>query len=130
VREIREVLGAEAEGLEFTIDQEMPAVWTDPADPIADRIGAIVREHDPEATVLHTMIPGFTDAKAWSKLGIKCWGFSPVELPEGTKFTQMFHGDDERIPVEGFKWGVRALYQLVEGRAVGDAAREREQAAG
>ncbi len=113
VREIRALLGKDGEDLEIVIDQEMPPVSTDPDDVIAEHIGRIVLAHDPEATVLHTMIPGFTDAKAWSKLGMKCWGFSPVELPEGTKFTAMFHGDDERIPVEGFKWGTRALFDLV-----------------
>ena len=107
------MLGKDGEDLEIVIDQEMPPVSTDPDDVIADHIGRIVRAHDPEATVLHTMIPGFTDAKAWSKLGMKCWGFSPVELPAGTKFTAMFHGDDERIPVEGYKWGTRALFDLV-----------------
>jgi acetylornithine deacetylase/succinyl-diaminopimelate desuccinylase-like protein len=117
VREIRELLGSDAEHLDITIDQEMPAVTTNPDDAISERIAAIIRAHDPDATMLHMLLPGFTDAKAWSQLGMKCWGFSPVDLPEGTKFTQMFHGDDERIPVAGYRWGVRALFDLVAGLA-------------
>lgn len=117
VREIKDLLGADADALEFTIDQEMPAVTTDPDDAISARIEAILKEHDPDATMLHMMLPGFTDAKAWSRLGMKCWGFSPVDLPEGTKFTAMFHGDDERIPEAGYRWGVRALFGLVSGLA-------------
>jgi acetylornithine deacetylase/succinyl-diaminopimelate desuccinylase-like protein len=117
VREIRELLGEDARDIEITIDQELPAVTTDPDDAISARIAAILHAHDPEATMLHTMIPGFTDAKAWSKLGMKCWGFSPVDLPEGAGFTKMFHGDDERIPEAGFRWGVQALYDLVRGMA-------------
>lgn len=117
IREIREALGPDAEGLEITIDQEMPAVSTNPDDPISDRIRALVHAHDPDATMLHMMLPGFTDAKAWSKLGMKCWGFSPVDLPADAKFTQMFHGDDERIPEGGYRWGTRALYELVRGLA-------------
>lgn len=114
VREIRELLGDDAKDLEIVIDQEMPACWTDPNDPISPRIAEILQRRDPGSTVLHTMIPGFTDAKAWSKLGIKCWGFSPVKLPDGVKFTAMFHGDDERIPVEGYRWGLEVLTELVQ----------------
>lgn len=110
VREITDLIGP---GYDITIDQEMPACETDGDDPIGEMIAAILNEHDPGATVIQTMIPGFTDAKAWSMLGMKCWGFSPVDLPEGVNFSAMFHGVDERIPVEGFKWGTRALFQLV-----------------
>jgi len=113
VRELREVLGEEGKDLEIEINQEMPACWTDPEDPISATIGHIIHRHAPGATVLQTMIPGFTDAKAWSKLGIKCWGFSPVQLPEGTKFTAMFHGDNEGIPVAGYQWGLRVLMELI-----------------
>lgn len=118
VREIRELLGKDSEDLEITIDQELPPVTTDPDDAISERIAAILRAHDPEATMLHMLLPGFTDAKAWSKLGMKCWGFSPVELPPDANFTKMFHGDDERIPVAGYRWGVRALFELVAGLSV------------
>ena len=110
VREIETLIGP---SYEITIDQEMPACETPFDDPIADLITAILHEHDPGAAVVHTMIPGFTDAKAWSMLDMKCWGFSPVDLPAGVNFSAMFHGVDERIPVAGFKWGTRALFQLV-----------------
>jgi acetylornithine deacetylase/succinyl-diaminopimelate desuccinylase-like protein len=115
VREIRALLGPAGDDLEIVIDHEMPACVTDPDDPIAARMAEVVRRHDPDAVMIPTMIPGFTDAKAWSTLGIKTWGFSPVDLPAGTKFTAMFHGDDERIPVTGYQWGVQALYELVAG---------------
>ena len=60
-------------------------------------------------------VGGFTDAKAYDRLGMKCWGFSPVRLPPEAKFAQMFHGHNERIPVDGFHFGVRALFDLVSG---------------
>lgn len=111
VQEIEALIGP---GYSIVIDQEMPACSTDGEDPIGTVIGDILQEHDPEAVVLQTMIPGFTDAKAWSMLGMKCWGFSPVELPEGVDFAAMFHGVDERIPVDGFRWGTRALFSLIQ----------------
>lgn len=112
VSEVRELIG---DGFDIEIDREMPATSTDPDDPLFERIRQVVRRHDPEGIVVPTLIPGFTDAKAWSQLGIKCFGFSPVRLPEGMRFAQMFHGPDERIPVEGFRWGMKVLFDLVAG---------------
>ena len=42
-----------------------------------------------------------------------CYGFSPVRLGPELDFTSMYHGHDERIPVDGFRWGQRVLYELV-----------------
>jgi len=110
VREIEALIGP---GYAITIDRELKAVEGDPDDPIVDRIRAVLSRHDPEGIVVPTMIPGFTDAKAYDQLGMKCWGFSPVRLPPDLKFAQMFHGHNERIPVEGFHFGVRVLFELV-----------------
>lgn len=112
VGEVRALIGPD---YDIEVDREMPATSTDPDDPLFERIGEVVRRHDPEGIVVPTLIPGFTDAKAWSQLGVKCFGFSPVRLPEDVKFAQMFHGVDERIPVDGFRWGLKALVDLVAG---------------
>jgi acetylornithine deacetylase/succinyl-diaminopimelate desuccinylase-like protein len=110
VREIRAVIG---DDYEIRVDRTMPATETAWEDPIAQRITEVIARHDPEGIVVRTMIPGFTDAKAYSQLGTKCWGFSPVQLPPGISFSAMFHGNDERIPIDGFRWGLRALGDLV-----------------
>jgi acetylornithine deacetylase/succinyl-diaminopimelate desuccinylase-like protein len=112
VREVRDLIGPD---YDIEIDREMPATATDPDDPLFERIRQVIRRHDPEGIVVPTLIPGFTDAKAWSQLGVKCFGFSPVRLPEEVRFAQMFHGVDERIPVDGFEWGLKALFDLVAG---------------
>ncbi|MEE2829462.1 MAG: M20/M25/M40 family metallo-hydrolase [Myxococcota bacterium] len=112
VREIEALIG---EGYAYTIDRELPAIEGDPDDPMGERIREVLARHDPEGIPIPTMIPGFTDAKAYDRLGMKCWGFSPVRLPPGVNFAQMFHGHNERIPVDGFHFGVRALFDLVTG---------------
>ena len=61
------------------------------------------------------MIPGFTDSFAYARLGATCYGFSPVKLGKDLNFTRMYHGHNERIPVHGYLWGQRVLYELVEG---------------
>ena len=65
------------------------------------------------------MIPGFTDAKAYQKLGTKYYGFSPVrfEADDGISFAALYHGKDERIPEAGLRWGLRTLYDAVVGFA-------------
>ena len=111
VREIRAVVGKE---IEVRVDRKMPAVETPVASPLFDAIVAVLAEHHPGAVALPSMAPGFTDAKSWSSLGARCYGFCPVRFPEdGPRFGDLFHGQDERIPVDGLKWGVRVLYDLV-----------------
>ena len=57
----------------------------------------------------------FTDATAYARLGAKCYGFAPIrfEPDAGVSFSRMYHGDDERAPVDGLKWGLRVLFDAV-----------------
>jgi acetylornithine deacetylase/succinyl-diaminopimelate desuccinylase-like protein len=70
--------------------------------------GALLRE-DPQAKVVPYCMFGGTDAKWFSKLGIRCFGFSPLRLPPNMDFSGMFHGIDERVPLDGLRFGVRVL---------------------
>jgi acetylornithine deacetylase/succinyl-diaminopimelate desuccinylase-like protein len=56
---------------------------------------------------------GGTDAKSFSTLGIRCFGFSPLRLPPELNFMALFHGIDERVPVEALRFGVRVLDRLL-----------------
>ena len=51
------------------------------------------------------MIPGATDNKFYAKLGAQCYGFCPVKLDPQTPFGSLYHGNDERLPIEGFTGG-------------------------
>ena len=55
------------------------------------------------------MLSGGTDAKAFAKLGIRCFGFSPLRLPPELDFAALFHGVDERVPVDALRFGTRVL---------------------
>jgi len=59
-------------------------------------------------------LSGGTDAKHFSKLGIRCFGFSPLRLPSELDFSGMFHGVDERVPVASLQFGVRVLDRLLD----------------
>jgi acetylornithine deacetylase/succinyl-diaminopimelate desuccinylase-like protein len=64
---------------------------------------------DPDATVLPYCLSGGTDNKALSRLGITGYGFAPLRLPDHLEFANMFHGIDERVPVESLRFGTRVL---------------------
>ena len=57
---------------------------------------------------------GGTDAKAWSKLGIRCFGFSPLRLPADLDFTALFHGVDERVPIDALEFSARVLDDFLD----------------
>ncbi|MFI6577338.1 M20/M25/M40 family metallo-hydrolase [Nocardiopsis sp. NPDC050513] len=65
--------------------------------------------HDPDAHVVPVCMAGGTDAKVFARLGIDCYGFSPMRLPEGMDYPGLLHGVDERVPLEGLRSGVRVL---------------------
>lgn len=72
-------------------------------------MNAAVLVHDPDGRTVPYMLSGGTDAKAFAKLGIRCFGFAPLRLPPELDFAALFHGVDERVPVESLRFGVRVL---------------------
>ncbi|HEY5988670.1 MAG TPA: M20/M25/M40 family metallo-hydrolase [Streptosporangiaceae bacterium] len=64
---------------------------------------------DPAARVVPYCMSGGTDAKSFSRLGIRCFGFAPLRLPADLDFFGMFHGVDERVTVEALRFGTRVL---------------------
>ncbi|MFJ9712991.1 M20/M25/M40 family metallo-hydrolase [Streptomyces sp. NPDC101234] len=77
--------------------------------PTYARMRAAVEEFAPEGHVVPYCMSGGTDAKQFSRLGITGYGFAPLRLPEGLDYQAMFHGVDERVPVEALHFGVRVL---------------------
>jgi len=71
-------------------------------------------KHDKRAIPVPYVIPGYTDAAYWSTLGIKCYGFAPVKLEKDIPFSSLFHGHDERIPVEGFLFGLHVMWDVIQ----------------
>lgn len=68
-----------------------------------------LKRHDPDATVVPYFLSAGTDAKALSRLGIAGYGFSPLRLPATLDFPGMFHGVDERVPLESLVFGRKVL---------------------
>lgn len=74
---------------------------------------ALIKE-DPVAIPVPYVMSGGTDNKALADLGIIGYGFSPLKLDENFNFMAMFHGVDERVPVEGLVFGARVLKDFLE----------------
>ncbi|MER5777957.1 M20/M25/M40 family metallo-hydrolase [Streptomyces sp. NPDC002039] len=81
--------------------------------PVDGRTFGILREavehFDPEGRVVPFCMAGGTDAKQFSRLGITGYGYSPLKLPPGFDYWSLFHGVDERVPVDALHFGVRVL---------------------
>lgn len=76
---------------------------------LVDAMNAAILAHDPQGRTVPYMLSGGTDAKAFSKLGIRCFGFAPLQLPPDLDFAALFHGVDERVPVDALLFGTRVL---------------------
>ncbi|MFH7596170.1 M20/M25/M40 family metallo-hydrolase [Streptomyces racemochromogenes] len=81
--------------------------------PVDGRTYAVLREavehFDPHGHAVPFCMAGGTDAKQFSRLGITGYGYSPLKLPPGFDYWALFHGVDERVPVEALHFGVRVL---------------------
>ncbi|SOC54471.1 M20/M25/M40 family metallo-hydrolase [Ornithinimicrobium cerasi] len=80
---------------------------------LVDSMRRALLKEDPGAHVLPYCLSGGTDNKHLSRLGITGYGFAPLRLPDDLDFVGMFHGVDERVPVDSVRFGTRVLGQLV-----------------
>lgn len=103
---IRQLAG---DGVEITYANHDIALEAPLDGPLIDLMGSVLRDEDPGAHPVPYMISGGTDAKAFSLLGIDCYGFSPLRMPSDLDYWRLFHGVDERVPIEGLQFGVRVL---------------------
>ncbi|MEV0091076.1 M20/M25/M40 family metallo-hydrolase [Streptomyces sp. NPDC050738] len=77
--------------------------------PTFAKLREAVERFAPGAHVVPFCMSGGTDAKQFSRLGITGYGFSPVRMPAGLDYQALFHGVDERVPVDGLHFGVKVL---------------------
>jgi acetylornithine deacetylase/succinyl-diaminopimelate desuccinylase-like protein len=103
---IRSIVGPDIQVETLTRDIALEVNFTGP---LVDAMCAAIIEEDPEGIPVPYLMSGGTDNKALSELGIVGYGFSPLRLPADLDFMALFHGVDERVPVESLHFGVRAL---------------------
>lgn len=80
---------------------------------LVDAMTVALHSQDPEAHIAPFLMSGGTDAKAWHKLGITSYGFTPLRLPGDLDFTALFHGVDERVPVDALEFGSKVFDEFL-----------------
>ncbi|MET9761966.1 M20/M25/M40 family metallo-hydrolase [Streptomyces sp. NPDC006372] len=107
---IRELAG---DRIDVVVEKRAPAIDAPLDVPLVDAMRSAIRAEEPGAQFLPYCSSGATDNKALHRLGIHGYGFAPTRLPAGMSFASLFHGIDERIPVEAIRFGTRALLRFL-----------------
>ncbi len=89
--------------------QDLPPYETSFDGDLVDAMNAAVLAIDPDGRTVPYMLSGGTDAKAFARLDIRCFGFSPLRLPPEFDFFSLFHGVDERVPTDALRFGTEVL---------------------
>jgi acetylornithine deacetylase/succinyl-diaminopimelate desuccinylase-like protein len=110
LREIAAVIGDDVE-LEVKLHDPCPA---EPDLGMFATLGRILERADPGSVAIPLLMPGVTDARFFSRLGIQTYGFTPLRLPQGFDFWSGVHGADERVPVDAVEFGADAVHSALE----------------
>jgi acetylornithine deacetylase/succinyl-diaminopimelate desuccinylase-like protein len=105
-REVDELIGPNVSRERI---RDLPSYETSFDGDLVDAMNAALLAVDPEARIVPYMLSAGTDAKAFKRLGIRCFGFIPLRLPPDLDFAALFHGVDERVPVDALKFGTQVL---------------------
>jgi acetylornithine deacetylase/succinyl-diaminopimelate desuccinylase-like protein len=108
--ELRAIVGPEPS---FELLKTAPPAETTVDTPLYDLMKVKLEAADPGARAIPWMIPGATDNKFYAELGMACYGFMPVKLDPHLPFGSLFHSNDERMPIEGFHWGLKVYVDTV-----------------
>jgi acetylornithine deacetylase/succinyl-diaminopimelate desuccinylase-like protein len=104
--EVDELIGPEVSREWIT---NLPSYETSFDGDLVETMNAALLAADPDARTVPYIFSGGTDAKAFARLGIRCFGFTPLRLPPDLDFASLFHGIDERVPVDALRFGTEVL---------------------
>jgi acetylornithine deacetylase/succinyl-diaminopimelate desuccinylase-like protein len=110
-REVDEIIGPDVTREWIT---ELPSYETTFDGELLDAMNNAILTADPDARTVPYMLSGGTDAKHFARLGIRCFGFAPLKLPPDLDFAALFHGVDERVPVDALKFGTHVLEHFLQ----------------
>jgi acetylornithine deacetylase/succinyl-diaminopimelate desuccinylase-like protein len=101
------------------VDMELDVVQYDPVagEPdlaMFDTLAGALRELDPSAKAVPMLLPGVTDGRFFSRLGIQTHGFLPMQLPAELPFMQLIHAENERLPADAVEFGTTAIARVLE----------------
>jgi acetylornithine deacetylase/succinyl-diaminopimelate desuccinylase-like protein len=98
---------------DFELIREEPAVPAEPDLSLLPLLAGIVREREPKASTFPLLLPGYTDARCFSRLGIQTYGFLPLRTPRGFPAEHLIHAPDERVPAEAVRFGADCVCEAI-----------------
>ncbi|MDQ1331315.1 MAG: hypothetical protein QG578_1583 [Thermodesulfobacteriota bacterium] len=108
--ELRKITGDDFE-IEMIRYEPRPG---EPDTGLFDMLAGILKDADPAGIPMPLLMPGVTDGRHFSRLGIQTYGFLPMNLPEDFRFFDTIHAADERIPKEAVRFGADAIFELLK----------------
>jgi acetylornithine deacetylase/succinyl-diaminopimelate desuccinylase-like protein len=106
---VRELDGLEPGLAEYEVVREEPAAPAEPDLTLLPMLAQVIRERDPRATAFPFLLPGYTDARHFSRLGIQTYGFLPLKVDRGFP-RGLIHAPDERVPADAVRFGAECVY--------------------
>ena len=109
---IRELRGIVGDDIDLEVFNHLPGppeadlVWF-------DTLAEALREADPEGIPVPFIVSGGTDARWIARLGIHCYGYLPLDVPQDFDIWSVFHAADERVPVSALEFGTEVIYQIM-----------------
>jgi acetylornithine deacetylase/succinyl-diaminopimelate desuccinylase-like protein len=108
--ELRAISGVE---VDFELVRHDPA-GGEPDMAMFDTLAGALHELDPAGKAVPLLLPGVTDGRFFSRLGIQTYGFLPMQLPEDMPFMELIHAENERLPAASMEFGTRAIASVLE----------------
>jgi acetylornithine deacetylase/succinyl-diaminopimelate desuccinylase-like protein len=108
--ELRALAGVE---LEFELVRHDP-VTGEPDLALFEMLSGVLGELDASGKPIPMLLPGVTDGRFFSRLGIQTYGFLPMQLSAEIPFMRLIHGVDERLPVDAVEFGTSAIERVLE----------------
>ena len=121
VNELQELCGPD---VEIEVIETHPPARSDPDMSLFPTMQAALRDVDPYAVAVPLLLPGVTDGRFLSQLGIQCYGYTPLRLPPGFPLGELIHSANERIPVDALRFGAAVLTRMLQryGRPLAETA--------
>ena len=108
--ELRALAGVE---MEFEVLRHDPLA-AEPDLGLFDTLAEVLTELDPQAKAIPMLLPGITDGRFFSRLGIQTYGFLPMQLPADLQFMGLIHAENERLPADAVEFGTTAIGRVLE----------------
>ncbi|HEX9475984.1 MAG TPA: M20/M25/M40 family metallo-hydrolase [Candidatus Dormibacteraeota bacterium] len=107
LQELRAVVGPEP---------EIDVTLVGPAQPEVDlsafaHFASVLEEADRGCVPVPSLVTGGTDARHFARLGIRTYGFLPLNIPPDFNSSPTIHAADERVPVSAIEFGAECVYE-------------------